>query len=116
MSLWIVTWAPDRYYNYGPNNALWGHGVVKSVYDPCPSGWRVPSFTDMYTNYSPWQDIALRRKPTQDVIKRCRDAINRVSTNLSAVLSITLSRRDRILVETTFGVSPYRILVEPPSR
>ncbi len=24
------------------NNSLWGHNSAKTVYDPCPSGWRVP--------------------------------------------------------------------------
>lgn len=24
------------------NNTLWGHGTTKTVYDPCPDGWRVP--------------------------------------------------------------------------
>lgn len=37
----------------------WGHGTSKSVYDPCPQGWRVPdtSFTNLYTGSkgnSPW--------------------------------------------------------------
>jgi uncharacterized protein (TIGR02145 family) len=31
---------------------LWGQGADKSVYDPCPSGWRVPDFTD---GNSPWK-------------------------------------------------------------
>jgi hypothetical protein len=26
------------------NNTLWGNNTTKSVYDPCPDGWRVPSF------------------------------------------------------------------------
>ncbi|MDE6500461.1 MAG: hypothetical protein K2K83_07140 [Rikenella sp.] len=25
-----------------PNNTLWGDGTTKSVYDPCPEGWRIP--------------------------------------------------------------------------
>lgn len=25
------------------NNALWGDGSMKSAYDPCPKGWRVPT-------------------------------------------------------------------------
>ena len=33
---WLVT----------PNNALW-NDTEKSVYDPCPKGWRVPSAEDM---------------------------------------------------------------------
>ena len=30
-------------WNSSPNSALWGDGTTKSVYDPCPAGWRVPS-------------------------------------------------------------------------
>ena len=29
-------------WNISPNDALWGDGIAKSVYDPCPEGWRVP--------------------------------------------------------------------------
>lgn len=25
------------------DNTLWGNGITKGVYDPCPEGWRVPS-------------------------------------------------------------------------
>lgn len=37
----------------------WGHATAKSVYDPCPQGWRVPdvSFTNLYSGSkgnSPW--------------------------------------------------------------
>lgn len=37
----------------------WGHGAEKSVYDPCPDGWRVPdvSLTNLYSGSkgnSPW--------------------------------------------------------------
>lgn len=28
-------------WNSSPNNALWGDGTTKSVYDPCPAGWRI---------------------------------------------------------------------------
>lgn len=28
-------------WNSSPNDALWGDGSTKSVYDPCPKGWRV---------------------------------------------------------------------------
>lgn len=28
------------------NNALWGSDMAKTVYDPCPKGYRVPSFDD----------------------------------------------------------------------
>lgn len=43
----------------GRNNTLWGHNDLKSPYDPCPSGWRVPMNYDSNTGYasiatSPW--------------------------------------------------------------
>lgn len=31
-------YAPNREHR---NNALWGDGTAKSVYDPCPEGWRI---------------------------------------------------------------------------
>jgi hypothetical protein len=41
------------------NNDLWGHGVgnKKSVYDPCPSGWRVPANSGLpaTADNSPWK-------------------------------------------------------------
>jgi len=38
------------------DNTLWGHGTLKSIYDPCPAGWRVPSFANNGENDadSPW--------------------------------------------------------------
>lgn len=33
------------------NNELWGTSTQKSPFDPCPAGWRVPSYA---TNNSPW--------------------------------------------------------------
>ncbi|MBS1548549.1 MAG: T9SS type A sorting domain-containing protein [Bacteroidetes bacterium] len=43
----------------GQAQERWGHGTTKSVYDPCPLGWRVPdtSFTNLYSGSkgnSPW--------------------------------------------------------------
>ena len=35
----------------------WGHGEGKSIYDPCPAGWRVPDTFKVYENgsgSSPW--------------------------------------------------------------
>lgn len=35
----------------------WGHGAEKSIYDPCPAGWRVPDTFKVYENgrgNSPW--------------------------------------------------------------
>jgi hypothetical protein len=36
------------------DNALWGHSGVKTIYDPCPSGWRVPVNSGMSEATSPW--------------------------------------------------------------
>lgn len=30
-----------------PNSTLWGDGVLKSNYDPCPAGWRVPTAEEL---------------------------------------------------------------------
>ena len=43
--------------SYGLKPERWGHGGSKSVYDPCPSGWRVPDTFKVYENgkgSSPW--------------------------------------------------------------
>ncbi len=31
-----------RDWNSSPDETLWGDGTTKSVYDPCPEGWRIP--------------------------------------------------------------------------
>jgi hypothetical protein len=38
------------------NDALWGHGSTKTVYDPCPAGWRVPANKNQPADEagSPW--------------------------------------------------------------
>lgn len=35
-------------------NSRWGHNEGKSPFDPCPYGWRVPSWTN---NTSPWSNL-----------------------------------------------------------
>lgn len=37
-------------------NVLWGDGDIKSVYDPCPAGWRVAS-------YGTWDDFSAATFP-----------------------------------------------------
>jgi uncharacterized protein (TIGR02145 family) len=47
----------DWYYGSTRNNTLWGHDVnggTKTIYDPCPSGWRVPVNYNMSAATSPW--------------------------------------------------------------
>jgi hypothetical protein len=36
------------------DNELWGHSGTKTIYDPCPSGWRVPVNYNMSEATSPW--------------------------------------------------------------
>jgi uncharacterized protein (TIGR02145 family) len=36
------------------DNTLWGHSALKTIYDPCPAGWRVPVNSGSSTNTSPW--------------------------------------------------------------
>ena len=54
---------PDSPYDwlYSKNNALWNSGTeespVKTEYDPCPDGWRVPTYaelSELYGNRSSW--------------------------------------------------------------
>jgi uncharacterized protein (TIGR02145 family) len=47
--------SPYDWHHGSRNNALWGQGTDKSVYDPCPSGWRVPDVND---GNSPWKGFA----------------------------------------------------------
>jgi uncharacterized protein (TIGR02145 family) len=44
--------SPFDWHHGSRDDTLWGQGADKSVYDPCPSGWRVPDFTD---GNSPWK-------------------------------------------------------------
>lgn len=40
-----------------PGEARWGHAQEKSIYDPCPEGWRVPDIMGAYENgkgSTPW--------------------------------------------------------------
>lgn len=53
-------WLPVR------DDTMWGHGIgtAKSVYDPCPEGWRVPSFKITASTFpsadsqSPWSGVS----------------------------------------------------------
>jgi hypothetical protein len=44
----------DWYYGSTRNDELWGHSGNKTIYDPCPSGWRVPRNNGMSDSTSPW--------------------------------------------------------------
>jgi len=62
---------PHRFLNatgddFKQDNTQWGHGktTAKSIYDPCPSGWRVPSHNVAANDYaseatSPWYGLDL---------------------------------------------------------
>lgn len=42
-------------WNYNArDNELWGHSGGKTLYDPCPAGWRVPKNPGMSETTSPW--------------------------------------------------------------
>jgi hypothetical protein len=52
-----ATSSSPQYYDWhyaARDNTLWGHGTTKSVYDPCPAGWRVPVNSTMTLYQSPW--------------------------------------------------------------
>ncbi|WP_313386139.1 T9SS type A sorting domain-containing protein [Chishuiella sp.] len=44
----------DWLSNIKLNDNRWSHAAVKSVYDPCPKGWRVPDYGFKYPIGSPW--------------------------------------------------------------
>jgi hypothetical protein len=49
----------DWYYGSSRNNTLWGHNTTKSVYDPCPEGWRVP--VNSGSTSSPWYGVSSQK-------------------------------------------------------
>jgi hypothetical protein len=55
-----ATTEPHDWY-YGPehNNDLWGNTTTKRFYDPCPSGWRVPSFNTSILADHPWKGMTM---------------------------------------------------------
>ena len=44
----------------------WGHASSKSIYDPCPQGWRVPDFGHIISQGSPWFNNQLKTKIAND--------------------------------------------------
>jgi uncharacterized protein (TIGR02145 family) len=51
--------SPYNWYLGIRGDELWGHNDVKSVYDPCPAGWRVP---DGIVDKSPWAGFTKNNK------------------------------------------------------
>ncbi|MGV8134686.1 MAG: hypothetical protein AB2L20_05695 [Mangrovibacterium sp.] len=47
-------WSPPWYANLWGGNA----GSPKTIFDPCPIGWRMPSNYKTSVNVSPWQKLA----------------------------------------------------------
>jgi hypothetical protein len=45
----------DWYYGTTRNNTLWDDSGNKTIYDPCPYGWRIPRYSTLNANGSPWQ-------------------------------------------------------------
>jgi uncharacterized protein (TIGR02145 family) len=48
-------------WNSSPNTDLWGgaaYGAAKTIFDPCPTGWRVPSFYKTSSSVSPFYGLA----------------------------------------------------------
>jgi hypothetical protein len=50
--------SPYDWHYAACDDTLWGHGTTKSVYDPCPAGWRVPINPNMSNNSSPWYGVS----------------------------------------------------------
>ena len=44
----------DWMSNISQNEDIWGHASKKSIYDPCPEGWRVPDYGFKLAVNSPW--------------------------------------------------------------
>ncbi|MDM1073076.1 T9SS type A sorting domain-containing protein [Empedobacter brevis] len=44
----------------------WGHASEKSIYDPCPAGWRVPDFGHNTPLGSPWANAGLKKRIAND--------------------------------------------------
>jgi hypothetical protein len=55
---YIASSASEYDWHYASrDNTLWGHdanGGIKTIYDPCPAGWRVPVNSGMSADTSPW--------------------------------------------------------------
>jgi hypothetical protein len=48
-------------WNSSPSDLLWGgasYGATKTIFDPCPAGWRVPSWNKTSISASPWIGLA----------------------------------------------------------
>lgn len=76
----IRDWVSNK---QGVASDRWGHANQKSIYDPCPSGWRVPdvSFTALYTSSkgnSPWYNSYKKDQYGKDGL------IQDQSTNISS--------------------------------
>ncbi len=55
---YLCDWYTNSFDSHNQNDALWGGANMvassKTVFDPCPLGWRVPSWSN---NISPWDNL-----------------------------------------------------------
>jgi hypothetical protein len=59
-------WNHNDWYWGSYNNELWGHSGDKTIYDPCPAGWRVPVNSSMTKDTSPWSGFTENNGGTFD--------------------------------------------------
>ncbi len=60
-TVFLMTGAND-WYGVGNNGKLWDDGGKKAIFDPCPQGWRVPSYGT--ENLAPWYNLTNDNKGT----------------------------------------------------
>jgi uncharacterized protein (TIGR02145 family) len=52
-----VSNSPSDWHWGSRNDELWGHSGSKTIYDPCPAGWRVPKNAQLSEYTSPWYNF-----------------------------------------------------------
>ncbi|WP_128331577.1 leucine-rich repeat domain-containing protein [Apibacter sp. HY039] len=61
---------------------LWGHSTVKSPFDPCPEGWRVPDLGFLDSKNTPWYKESSYKKNDNNewvpVLKKAEDYKGRI--------------------------------------
>jgi hypothetical protein len=56
-TIYVARMSNDDNWLYPADAALWGgasYGATKTIFDPCPAGWRVPSWNKTSSSASPW--------------------------------------------------------------
>ncbi len=77
-----MTFIMGEDWKYTPDETLWGSNDKKSIYDPSPRGWRVPSASDLATLTWDGTDVA-----------SLTDDTYRYGTSLSGDLFMALGRK-----------------------